>query len=276
MENEARYNLPRLREINADATSIAVGCSITASYYLEEGFSWPRIIEQVTNEPINICAASGSSIMLQAQLVTDLLNYVQRPRTVYALFPDLERFIGPISAVPDRGSCLNYIWMPELMTYISTGDYPRLQEAKESADNGSKKRIRAASFLDFQNMNHLIPAEFGIFQSLMGLEIINNVCSLLNMQQHLFSWDVRTQQNLETMKIPHLITGGMRDNPLTLQGYDMQNLSCTRHSPTSAKQTRAWKTAHDGSHPGLHDHIHYAETFIGKEIKQIQVENLRP
>ena len=274
-ENDSRHDLNPLKPINREAQAIAIGCSITASYYLEEGFSWPRIVELFSGQTMNVCAASGSSIMLQAHLFTDILTTIKRPLHIYGLFPDLERFIGPsVSAPHFEPSSVNYIWMPQISAYILPSDLPTFFQALEGKKRAA--RVRAATFTDFQNAKYIFPAELGIHQSLIGLEVINNTSTLLKANKHWFSWCSYTQATLEEMKIPSLITSSDRDHPLTLESAEKDNGICTRHRPTNLKQKNVWRVAHDNWHPGLHAHIHFAETFLGFALTDDHTERINP
>lgn len=268
--------LQPLKNIKYNAQAVAIGCSITASYYLEEGFSWPRIIEQLHGISMNVCAFSASSVMMQTYAFIDLLTQTKHPLHVYALVPDLERFWGPsMSAPTESQSTTSYMWIPEVSSYIRPSEFNALFDAQKNKDKPGKRLIRAATHTDFKGHKFMFPVEVGIQQSLIALEMLVNTCSIIRCNKHIFSWDEDTQTEMTKLGIDGLVTDISTFRPVGPYKWDDSHSACKRHLPTTVAQRRVWTLAHDDWHPGLHEHIHFAESFMSRQITSDEVGSIR-
>lgn len=269
--------LEPLKRVKHDAHAVAIGCSITASYYLEEGFSWPRIIESLNRMPMNVCAFSASSLMMQTFAFVDLLTQVKRPLHVYMLIPDLERFWGPSMAAPvNSQSTTNYMWLPELQTYIRPNEFSVFFDTATGTEKKGNKTIKAATHTDYKGHKFMFPVELGIQQSLIALEMLLNTCTIIRANKYLFSWSGRAQTHLDKINPDGLVNNFLTSGANAPRYSDNTTPECTRHKPMTVGQRRVWNVAHDKWHPGLHEHIHFAEAFMSREISNEEIDGLTP
>jgi hypothetical protein len=54
--------------------------------------------------------------------------------------------------------------------------------------------------------------------------------------------------------------------PRPFEQFGLDNELVCRHEPQSDEQDKLWDIASDHGHPGVHDHIHFAEFFTNVEV----------
>lgn len=262
-QNMRSEELGYITDLYDDAEIVAIGCSVTSALALPEKYSWPRIIEQTTGERVNVCASSGSSAMLLYYLFLEMLGLFNKPKTVYALVPHLYRLLVPNNA-KNSLPIKTVFWSPLVGAYVDPAwdnvfalvDIPR--------SSIKRKKIQVTTHVDAWGSRFLYPMDLGIQQSIMAIEMMWRTSKLIESKFSISSWHQPTLETLLKINTP----GVIRDRGILIDS------ECARHAAQNKKQSEVWTTAYDQIHFGLHHHIHYAESFLGRDIDNTEIMGL--
>ena len=272
---------------------LALGCSITSGIGLVDDFAWPALLRHQTQNTVNNMGIPGAS---PAQCVYTAFAHIRKwgnPDCVYFLVPPLDRYWGPTKSKTNDGSLRPDVWSMSGLHY-----FPEMQQyvTHSAGGDGTKKYKHEA----IDGNKTLLPVDLVAHHNLMMIETLMMYCEANNIDMKISSWCRRTHMHLTLIGYPQLV-----DIPNFLRKADIKahlheddeynewgaphemspmgsRKNCCDRTPQNKWQDRMWDHAldikHDRyyPHPGLHYHLHFAELFLGRQISNEELAEIRP
>ena len=271
---------------------LAMGCSVTSGIGLADDFAWPSIIRNETSNTVNNIGTPGAS---PAQCVYMAFAHIRKwgnPGGIYFLVPPLDRYWGPIKTTRKDGAIRSEIWPMGGRHY-----FPELQQYVWHSDGGGGTKPYRHHSIDGNKT--LLPVDVVAHHNLMMLETLMMFCEANGIEMRISSWCRRTHMHLTLIGYRQLV-----QIPEFLRRYGEQYMhepdeynewgsphemgpmgsrkNCCDREPQNPWQDRMWDHGldikHDRfyPHPGLHYQMHFAELFLGRQISNEKLANIRP
>ena len=227
---------------------LAIGCSITVPMGIPHQLSWPHIIAKKLNMSVNVVAYPGSPI---DRIVLNCIKAIEKygkPKKIFFLIPNLTRlWIGEWSSDRKEYNKKQINWSWEYNNFFV---------------QTKTKSYKTFSYKDFFNIKRSIPLELVVQNAFSSLDMLESFCNINNIDFRFFSWNEFTDQVIdsrgydsftEQIEKNHLYSGDKN-------AYLLKNC----HEPEDEQSDIFWSTGLDypTPHPGVHEHIHYAERFL--------------
>jgi hypothetical protein len=279
---------------NADLGTI--GCSFTHGSPLPYGFSWPRIIAATQGLKVNNFSRAGSGVNFEIPYALNEMKKFGMPKKIFAFFPNMDRVWAPSFISKETESLVT-----EFLNWDETiGTYRPNRKNAEDIFTISIGRSGVKQ----------IPAEFAIFNSFMMIDMLDNICSIFDIEFKFSTWHSRelyafkdieygsyipprsfSDVNSSDSKMINKWNDDYKNYPgsFIISNKESHELGFTNglrvwnifgpsnrricnHEPKTKLQEKFWLVAEDRWHVGLHDQIHIAEHFLDKEINNDELK----
>lgn len=284
------------RPIEKNPEFVCIGCSCTVSMGLIEEYSWPSIIREFTGAKVNNLSSPGSGIDFLSSFAIDSFAQFGKPKTVFALFPDIYRMwtVNSCEHISNgKNHTIHASWHTDVCEYF--------MDVRHSAMATEDKPVttKPFSYTGYDGRKTTISVDATIFNSFTTLEMLMHYCRMNNMDFKFCSWDDETNKifsnisyydsNYQPAKVLHFENKKILKKQLKNSKTNMDQIwweeeinisdvyqmpwrrlgfgdEC-EHLPQTEYQKKCWSVASDvGNHPGIHDQIHFAEHFLGMKI----------
>lgn len=240
-------------EIDPEAEILALGCSVTSALGIPHQLTWPHLVAKHTGKSVNVLAAPGLGIQ---EILLVMVGYLvspqmSLPKKIFILSPDIFRTnISDVHTL--HQNVLGY-------------------DSKIGFLIGNKKIPR----LNDTYLKKFTPSvEYTVLAYLRQIEMCFNICKAFGVEVKVSSWDIYTQRIFN--ELDYIDRADMTDCFSDEEGYWSFENECTKHVlsvPDDLKHF--WDLAIDTEgHPGLHHHIHYAESVLGHDLDLKMLEDL--
>ena len=288
-----------------DPDIVAIGCSFTQMGALPYAFNWPKIIEHTQNLKVNNCGQPASGVNFQLGFACDVMRKHGFPKSIFALFPNMERAFMPakVDVDEEKVHLRNIDWDYDLKAFVA-----RNEPFKQGMNQGYDE-----FYISSAKKRYQVPKELVVFQSLLHIEIFETMCDAAGIAFKFSTWHPREIMAFKNMlfksyappfefdsmnsSVSKLASEWKKDveldsrlfsvnnqesyeagisypvRPWELFGVNESPRQCD-HEPQSDLQSHFWVRASDGRHVGLHDQIHFAEHFIQKRISNQDIARL--
>ena len=278
----------------AGAEIFAIGCSFTFGTAVKREFAWPNLVEVVTGKKVANLGMPGSAIGYQVAHVLKVLRSIgpgSKPQKIYGLFPEIQRYFG----ISEREDGRPGFWPRDIPyhehAYAICTDVIMRGEDRIPV-------FRDYEVKDLRGNKYFLAPETAAWTNLLLLDSLIAACALASIDFTFSSWQYADQETFSNLryvsyKIPRLGVSDLIQNrsqasdktykwiaanhahgPRPWQQFGVQSQIGCDHEPQSKEQEECWDIALDGSHPGLHDHIHFAEFFTEKQLGNNILEEL--
>jgi hypothetical protein len=240
---------------------IAVGCSNTYGIGIPSEWTWPKILEKMTENTVNNLSKPGASIN---DLVLQLFAYFKKfghPKIILCLFPDPFRIKIPVNKNLAVTKMQN-----------ENSPYGMLHSRADSI-NGYKNLPQYSKKPHYYE--NLIPMEVPLAFSMQSIHILEQYCNTNNIKLIWSSWYMDMQNVLTQIKdLP--FNNFYSNNEFMVDNKIKMNTECHKNYADLP-----WEYFDGGldieddasqAHPGIHRHIHIAEAFY-EEIKNYNFRN---
>lgn len=221
-----------------EADILALGCSFTEGACIPPEQSWPQIVADLTNKTVKVIAMSGVGIGWMWEQYLLYTTQSNKFNEVMLLVPDLFRHTFKSQTNHNKHNTHKLNWVPQYKQY-----YDKTEPAKIRQHDGQRADINTSV------ITHL------------NLQALNNFEHHTQHTNKTFThstWWHPTHYTLSKLNYPN---------------YTPLNLHCD-HQPQTKKQHKWWNTSRDGNHGGMHDQIHFAQTFLKKPITNNELATL--
>jgi hypothetical protein len=270
---------PILEVQNGSHDAIAIGCSFTYGSGVPNKFAWPNIIKKSTGMKVLNAGMPGAATSYSASHLLFLLSNIKkesRPKIVYGLFPEMYRYFGPVSNI-DGSIGLSPWDIP-----FSEGEYKMWSPGNEYV---------TYKITDLNGCSYELAAETAAWQNFLLLDALVAGLKLADIEFVFSTWQGGGQEvfrnlNYECYKdqLPrgrdgYIVSTGSRARETyqwirdfrqhgarPFEQFGLDNELFCRHEPQSDEQNELWDIGSDLGHPGVHDHIHFAEFFTNVEV----------
>lgn len=226
------------------------GCSVTYGIGLEEKHIWPTIFTNKSNKDYVNLGRSGQSA---PSVIDNLYSYFKEyghPKNIYCLFPNFNRITLPVNPTIHTNNTNSSAKRPAPSYYIDDviidhfdiSDLPQYSKAPHV-------------------LEHILSIDITYWLSLRSIFAFEQYCSMAGINFVWSTWDNDLNNAIEKIKNEN---PGYYESFTNIQ-YDI-SLSC--HSKEKENNAFLWEIAgdrHNGidyAHPGVHFHIHIAESFL--------------
>jgi hypothetical protein len=271
------YSRKQLRE---DPYYMCIGCSYSVSAGLPAEYSWTSIIELATGKVVNNCSESGAGYRKLTLLATDMMKKYGKPKHILALMPDAYRFWTP------------YPWLTHLMNGEMMFGASYWRDAVGSyMYNVMGSGDKVFRFIDHTGRSHIISPELIAFSNFHTLYSFKQMALSMDIGFDCMSWyNTESPNDFNMSKVFNIKHDKHFKNNSKMQtsteyaeefikmekelggegrwrryGIPSEDGTCD-HMPLTENQKKFWYRASNGTHPGLHDQIHYAENMIDTRI----------
>lgn len=242
----------RSSDWHAGSSILAVGCSNTFALGVPIEYSWPQILSTKINKDVRNLSIPGSSIM---HLVCKMFAYFKEfgnPEIIFCLFPDPFRMTIPGNNNLTSGEYNKSGW---IMNDV------HLQKYSDSVISNRSKYSRIP-----HKYEDVLPLELSVFLSSQAIHLLEQYCSSNNIKLFWSSWDYPFSNTINTIETK-VFDNFFYDQEVIISNNDM-NFECHKeYAENSFKYFRIGLDNEDDpgtAHPGLHKHIHIAESFYKK------------
>lgn len=230
---------------NDGQRALALGCSQTFGFGLQEEYTWSQILSNKLNIDIDNLAQGGDSTMGQIRKCFAYFKMFGHPKAIFCLFP-IRRMQMPIIIDKNR----------PVHNYTSSRQY-EIERLFISDDNFSK----------YSKAPHIVQELIGeptaLFFDHVFIEMLEQYCESNNI---LFAWSFweRYDYIYEEVRQQHPeIYKNYCDQVHTIQ-YPLNNLKChSEYSHIPTFNVAADRKIGPG-HFGIHANLHIAESFYDK------------
>lgn len=227
---------------------LAIGCSITVPMGIPHQLSWPHIIAKKLNMSVNVVAYPGSPI---DRIVLNCFRAIEKygkPKKIFFLIPNLTRLsIGEWSS--DKKEYVKRLvnWSWEYHNFF-------IQTKLNS--------YKSFNYKDFFNIKRSIPLELVVQNAFSSLDMLESFCKINNIDFRFFSWNQLTDQVIDSRGYDSFTEQIEKNHLYPNDKYAYLLNDC--HEPEDEQSDIFWSTGLDypHPHPGVHEHIHYAERFL--------------
>jgi hypothetical protein len=278
-------DLPYSRKKFVDSPHYAcIGCSYTVSAGLPVQYSWPSIVELVTGKTVNNYSELGAGYRKIVSLFMDASTRYGTPMHILAMMPDPYRFWAP------------YPWLMENMQdEIIFGHSYWRDSVNAYIYNTMGSGDKVFNFIDHTGRKHLSSPEIAAFSNFAILYSLKQIAHSMDIKFDCMSWYNSENPNELDM---HDVFNIKRNPSLRVEtstsyvseysqmektiggegrwrrhGMPSPDGTCD-HRPLTDNQEKFWYVAANGTHPGLHDQIHYAEEMLSMQIPCSMLEEM--
>ena len=228
---------------------LCAGCSVTSGVGLNHEETWPHILSNWLDVSVNVVAMPGASV---PKIVYLVFHHVERcgwPKRISLCLPDIHRSFSNVTkpAGVDEVS----IWYNHETAefHDHAPNIPKLKSFKVESVDGTMRKP---------------PLNMVVMENMMALDMLSSACSSLGIDMRISTHSVATHKILSGGKMEYPGYVGflsyLKENMFQQIGHP--EFCCDLHS-----ESERWTFAADGSHPGLHSHIHIAEAHAGEKIR---------
>ncbi len=244
-------------ELHDAPDTVTLGCSMTNGIGVPHDFTWPQIVAHLTGEKVNNIAEHGQSASQQTFSLFGHNAKLAPPKKIHFLVPALDRLYFLTSE--RQSTTIHY--NPSDRTYT----------------NPSSGKPYVYQSIDGQTS--LLPIDLAIHQNLLAVEQLILYCRAHNIELNINSWSKPALESL-VMLYPELNILGHSEywvqdgSPKHIE--DSRQCKCGLR-PQNQYQESFWSMGKDAApHPGLHMQIHWAELFLGVEIRNTDIKHIEP
>jgi len=218
------------RDFIQNAEILALGCSVTAGIGVGSSNTWSWMVEANTEMSVNQLGISGASTQILLSAFLEFVEKYGKPKYLLALIPEARRQWVFVEEKPYRA---RYSFEDRSKTFLS-------HESRQ----GIRSDIRGSK----------IDYDVTVQNYYSAISDMSRVCSIMGIKFLFFSYTDEENDRFKDARTKGFLDKGM--------------YSATRIDPNQCARHRNSGVAfwHRGvdipPHPGLHEHIHYAELFI--------------
>jgi hypothetical protein len=245
------YNLNnfgyRDEDWHAPANILAAGCSNTYGVGVPYNGTWPKLLQNFTKKNVHNLSRPGSSIQ---EIIFQLFSYFKNfgnPETLLCLFPDPFRMQIPTKK---NLSTVGGINKEDEISNLY------LQHKTDTNISDRKKYLKIP-----YDYTETIPMEVPLFFSMKLIHILEQYCNSNNINLVWSSWDRNIKDVFDSLDLPFDNYYGNEE--LTMEAIE----DSTCHSEYKDLFLQYFDQGQDieygieYAHPGVHRHIHIAESF---------------
>lgn len=225
---------------NKEASAVlCLGCSFTSGHDIPAELSWPHIISLATGFTVDVLAGTGIGYVTLENWLVQYLAERGIPSHVLVLGPDFQRLQVNMHPKTNTVTDLRLNWDSLRETYWANGS--------------DKFKLR-----QYDGKN--IPPHHSIITgvNIDALQRIRLISKATAANFAVSTWWTQTHLTLTELDFPH---------------YEPLSTKCG-HTPLNDTQRKWWNHSLDGQHGGLHDQIHFAETFLGEQLARETLEKI--
>lgn len=240
-------------EIDPDAEVLALGCSVTSSLGIPHQLTWPYLIKKHLDKSINVLAGTGLGI---PEILDLLIGYFRSssvcfPKYIYILFPDLFR--------------TNFI-------DIHTMNLTQLDYNSEVGFLIENKKVPKVKETYLKKYTPSV--EYTVLSYLRQIGLLISFCKSIGIHTVISSWDMYSQKVFDELGyLGELDSTGCFSSEERYWSFERE---CNKHNFSVPDHLKYfWDLGIDTEgHPGLHHHIHYAESLLGEDIDYEMLQDL--
>ena len=253
VETEYQYNSfgYRSNEWNDHCDVLAVGCSNTMGLGIPVEHSWPQILSKIINKDVRTLSRSGGSILDLVQKTFAYFREFGNPKTIFCLFPEPFRLMIPGNK---RLASSKYLQDGIITdTYLESFGYDQVSSRPKYSKQPHEYK-------------DIIPMEVPLFFAAQSIHALEQYCRANNIELFWSCWQPDFSNLLNTIEEKVFTNFIYDENFLISSGtFDAE---CHKEYPQDA--LKYFKIGLDNeddprsAHPGVHKHIHIAESFYKK------------
>jgi hypothetical protein len=231
---------------------LAIGCSLTVPMGIPHKLSWPHILAKELNMSVNVVAYPGSPV---DRIVLNCFRTIEKygkPKKIFFLIPNLTRlYIGEWSKDKENYTKKQFNWSWEYNNFFT---------------QTKANQYKPLTYKDFSNTKRNIPIELIIQNVFANLDILELFCSVNDIDLKFFSWNLLADKALDLREYKSFA----KPNDKRDWNYEDKHVYLVEdcHEPADEESEYFWSVGLDNPtpHPGVHQHIHIAERFLGRSI----------
>jgi len=264
---------------------ITAGCSWTYGSCVPRQYAWPNLISANTGKQVLNFGMNGASISYSASHLIFVLSNINRqsfPLQIYGFFPEIVRHFGPLQRDGRRSE-----FAPSNIPFHG-GEYKLCVGDRDYVPY---------KIVDIYGNIYKQPTELSVWQNFLLLDALIALCKVADIDFTFSSWQYADQEIFNNLQYqaykPPLMghrvivsTGSHAGKtykwirkyhphgPRPFEQFGLKDAVVCEHEPQSDEQEKLWDIAADFGHPGIHDHIHFAEFFSNVEINNSMLKKL--
>lgn len=259
-EIEYRYNSIGYRgnEVNGDEKFIAIGCSQTFGYSLEEEFTWPYQLEKLIKSRVVNLGAPGDSAKGAIMKAMAYIDQFGKPEAIFACLPLLrsEKF-----SVPDKMVNKNSMLAGPFNSMHVKDSFPKISKAPH-------------------NYNEILPVEDYILDTISSINIFDQYCREAGIKLIWTGWESSYSSNRVKDILCDRFPGFFFDDYANNYLFHENSLKCHTEylehplfDYAADKEIRSDGSVH--AHKGIHWNIHMAEKCYSEYLNLLNpIENI--
>lgn len=218
---------------------LCLGCSFTSGHAIPAELSWPHMIGIEKGLTVDVYAETGIGYVTLENWLVQYLAERGIPSHILILGPDFQRLQVNMSPETNDVTDVRLNWDPIGERYWANGS--------------DKFKLR-------QFDGRKIPPHHSIITgvNIDALQRIRMIARAVKANFSVSTWWGQTHRTLTELDFPD---------------YEPLSMECG-HQPLNETQKTWWEHSLDGNHGGMHDQIHFAETFLGEQLSQTTLEKL--
>ena len=235
---------------DSSANILAAGCSNTYGLGVPVNGAWPRILESLTNKSVHNISRPGMSIQ---ELIFQIFAYFKtfgNPETLVCLFPDPFRM-----QIPTKKNLSN-------VGGINKDD--EISDLHLVHKTNTKISDRKKYLKIPYDYRETLPMEVPLFFSMKLIHILEQYCNSNNIKFVWSSWDTNFRNVCDNLDSPF---NNYYSNKEFVMSSIPEAVCHAEYKGLFLKCFDIGQDIEDGAqfaHPGVHRHIHIAESFYKK------------
>lgn len=221
------------------ADILCLGCSFTSGHMIPAELSWPRMIAIEKDLTVDVKAGTGIGYVTLENWLVQYLAERGIPSHILLLGPDFQRLQVKMPPETNKVTDLRLNWDPISESYWANGS--------------DKFKLRQYDGKKIDPHHSIIT---GV--NIDALQRIRMIARAVKANFSVSTWWTQTHRTLTELDFPD---------------YEPLSMDCG-HTPLNDTQHEWWEHSTDGHHGGMHDQIHFAETFLGEQLSQSTLEQL--